>query len=431
MAYAVTVRIGRVVCHDRESLSEYDAFALTGAVVVDGHVHGFALEPVAVNERIAATYVDPIYRGRSQSRQIGLVLRGYDIDDNDRWKKHRAAIQETSDRLADAAEYVPVVGEYAALLLKHWPKVVDLVVSLDKDDLLLSVATAVDLPEVSPTLFRDSHHSITVRGRRSDRTGYSDWDYTVPVHFSYANLDVPSFGQVAATTHRPRKNSRAAEWVGVWESAHVTCHVTPSARGADLLDVRVVEQRAGRSVETSATGVAISRPVLDQLVVEAGAVDLQTTRAGAAEEGGLASGTVLGRAARQNPVADALRGGLDTDRLTGSGPVLGRDLTQRAVVGPWREQVPTHDRLVERVPATEREGMSRHDKLVERVPVPERSGGDFVELPDDAVLEIYRILHDGRGTPGRQLRYRRPLSPALLRATDSVDELLSHRLDLH
>lgn len=408
VAYAVKVRLGRVVCRDRESLSEYDQFALMGAVIVDGTTTTFERAPIAVNERIAGSYSDSlVFSGSSSSRQIGLVLRGYDVDNNTKWKKNRAKVQEAMNTLADYVGYVPVVGEGAAAILKHWPKVVDAAVDLDKDDVLLSISTTVTLPEVSATLFKDSHHEIEVRFKRDDPTGYSDWDYSLSLLFTYSNLDVPSFGRSPKESIRPFKRSRAKDWIGAWESPNVSCEIANSPHGRELLDVTVKVRSLGRTSETESTAVPISKVFLERLAVELSKEKVPTT-AGAGEA---FTRTVVERASgNRSAVVSAVLSEPSIDMWSVAG---------RGASGAGRSR-------------RSKSGVDISQRLEQIVAVPEReqSGADLLELGGDAVLEIYEVLHDGKRKAGHQLRYVHPVSSLTALAFGAVDEMLRRRVDV-
>jgi hypothetical protein len=63
---------------------------------------------------------------------------------------------------------------------------------------------------------------------------------------------------------------------------------------------------------------------------------------------------------------------------------------------------------------------------------PQEMGGDFLRLPENATLEMYTLVADGR-TIGYSLRYRRPSSSPLLfaaGATNAIDDMLYYRVVL-
>jgi hypothetical protein len=63
---------------------------------------------------------------------------------------------------------------------------------------------------------------------------------------------------------------------------------------------------------------------------------------------------------------------------------------------------------------------------------PQEMGGDFLRLPNDATLEIYKLVSEGR-ILGYSLRYRRPTSGPLLfmaNAAGAIDDMLYYRVML-
>lgn len=424
MTHLLKVRIGRIVCRNTESLSEYDNFALSGAVIVDGTVTPFDRDPVAVNERIAATYENPtIFDGFSESLEVGLVLRGYDIDNNDKWVANRERIGEASEKIAEVVEYVPIIGEYAAMILEKWPDVVDVFVDLDENDLLLSHAQAVTLPAVSALKEGMSHHAVTIRFMRRDPFGYSDWDYSLPIHFDYRNLDVPSLGHVAAESTRPRAGSAASEWLGTWQSGSVSAHVAAADGGG--LDVSVSETIDGVTSQVQTKGVEISRVYLEQIVtpVDEGA---PFTRVVVERPAGSRARVVepfdpatlsTGPSFRGASLGSRGSGGIGDQSTTVAGVARGSSSSAVGSIdsGPVASGVEG---------VADRGGLDVTGPLTHR----EQSGADLLQLNGDAVLEIYEILLDKKPSDGRQLRYVRPVSNTARSTSASFDEMLKTRL---
>jgi hypothetical protein len=425
MSYLLTIRIGRVVCRDPESLSEYDNFGLSGSVIVDGAVTPFAMETVAVNERIAATYANPvIFDGFADSRDIGLVLRGYDVDNNDWWMRHREEIAETSSDAAEVVEYVPVIGEYAAKILEKWPKVVDFFVDLDEDDVLLNHAQGVTLPEASPFLTGKSHYAITIRFMRSDPTGYSDWDYSLPIHFEYQNVATPSLGHTAAETVRPLAGSQPSDWLGPWVAGKVSCHIAESAEVPNGFDVSVTEHADGRDSVVESKGVGISRVYLEQIVnpVHEG---IEFTRIAIESATGDRTSVVEHVPIDAATIAlMASHAGIGLPPAPSSGIGHLQTVVSGAADTPVEEAIGgLHPGLSQQV-----EGVA-NPTLDITGPPPQRtqSGADLLRLNNDAVLEIYQVLLDGQPSGGRHLRYVRPVSPSAGRAP-TFDEMLRPRV---
>ena len=422
MSYLLKVRIGRVVCRDTESLSEYDHFALSGATIVDGNITTFAMEDVAMNERIAAVYEKPvIFDGFSEGREIGLVLFGVDIDNNDEWVEHREDIEKGSEGVAEVVEYVPVIGEYAAKVLKHWPKVVDVFVKLDEDDVLVNHSTAVMLPEVSPFVGKPSVHRLTVRSVREDPTGYSDWDYSIPITFEYQNLDIPSFGEGAVESIRPHAGSELSEWLGSWISGSVDVHIGMSATALNAVDVTVKETVDGADSTVETTGVGISRVYIESLFVP---IDegLEFTR------------VVI---ERPNDNGSRVVEPFDPATLSTSARFIGGgfassgrwDRESDAVVVAGRQGGPVGRPDGE--PSLSVEGVANPGWLGRVIVAPpdrEQSGADMLQLNHDAVLEIYEVRLNGAPSPMRWLHYVRPASAYVVAQGTVVEEWLRPRV---
>jgi hypothetical protein len=425
MAYSTRIQLNRVICRDRETLTTNDMFAMAGAVIIDGKVSTFTTTPMAINERMGWQSFHPnesvIYDGFSESRQIGLVLRGYDIDNNTWWKKNRKKLKEASDTVAEFAGYVPVVGEYAAKILKAWPKVVDAAVALDKNDVLLSLSTVVNLPDVSPMLFRKSFHPVDIRFARNDWTGYSDWDYSLQIGITYENLDVPSFGRVAKETVVPFRSSTSKDWLGDWTSDRVSCNIRRSGYGSGLFDVEVTERGHGAGVPRLTVAVPISKVFLEQMAVET--VQVNAATAANANDKAVTSNTMFTRTIVERSISKRvalIEGSVDVvlppnllDAAAGA-----RAVDPALALGRTARSTRSKRRPVDQV--------SR--ELV--VPARERSGADLLELDGDAVLEMYEIRHDGKRTPGRELRYIRPVTGIATLAYGSIDTTLRRPINV-
>jgi hypothetical protein len=375
--YSLVIRLDHIICRDTESLNGRDNFALMGGLVIDGAWVPFVRDPISVTTTMGRTswpFNDELlFRGSMNSREIGLVLRGYDIDNNSAWKREREKIKKTMETLATGVQFVPFIGDFSAKILKGWPIVVDGLVALDKNDLLLNHSQAVILPDVPFTDPKYTHHGVEVRFRRKDPTGYSDWDYSLHLSFSYRNEDVPSFGgHRAEHTRHAHKNSNTKEWLGTWVSDRVRCEIGQSTRGAYLLDVRLTEGGREASVQIEDLAVSITRPD-----------DIRFIRKGPNLVGGAAGGSV-------KPAAK------------GKTSIEGMPIKAVGHFG----------------------GMSRKVDLAVKVPQRESTGADRLMLSNDAVLEIYALRDRGQPTPLRVLRYVRPYSKLSFVTALQVDEYL-------
>jgi hypothetical protein len=396
----VDVKLGRLVCRDRESSSPYDSFALSGAVIVDKQPYAFARGPVAANETIQISFPeDLIWAGYSESTPIGIVLRGYDIDDNDKWREHRAEIGKYNSLLAAAAAKTPF-GAVAAGVLKVWPEVVDQFVKWDQNDLLLNAAMTVNLPP--PNEYPGAPASRFTASARTEGEALlaSSWDYELFVHFAYRSADPVSLPTTSPdVTYRPVRDSQVSQWIGEWTATPrdltttswpVRCVVTRSDQGPGL-DVTITE-RVRREVTRTYSNVAapsenLRRPVTDVRPTDEPAVT-SGGRLPVAREFEKEDATSMA-------IAEALKDG-DLD-VPGS----------------------AHDR-----PAVA-DALEEVDVSSEFEPVHFET--DVLRLGDNAALEIYEGVQDGRHSLGNFLRYRRPVagvrSPL---APEPIEEML-HR----
>jgi hypothetical protein len=377
MYYSLEIRLDHIICRDTESLNGRDNFALMGGVIVDGKWIPFVRDPISVTTSARGVWPwddERLFRGNMTSREIGLVLRGYDIDNNSAWKRERKQIKKTMETLAFGAGFIPIIGDFAAKILKSWPIVVDGIIALDKNDLLLNHSQAVTLPDVPFTNTSSTRHGIEVRFRRTDPTGYSNWDYSLFLSFIYRNEYVPSFGgRRAEHTRHAHMDSNAQEWVGSWVSERVRCEITRSARGADFLDVRLTESGHNNPLQINDSAVQIIRPD-----------DIRFLEQGPGLIGSVLKGGI-------NPATKRKPG------VTGK-PIkaMGRSVSTRKV----------------------------NMDLTVKVPQREFTGADRLTLPNDAALEIYALRDHGQPTPLRVLRYVRPYSKPSSVAALQVDEYL-------
>ncbi|MGC2240353.1 MAG: hypothetical protein WA726_05905 [Acidimicrobiia bacterium] len=408
-AIHLKVTTGKVICHDRESDSPYDAFALTGIVIVDNQPHTFALDTAAANEKIAIVLPTdgPLFEGGSQSTSIGLVLRAYDIDDNDKWRDNREEIIRRNNQVADIIAEIPVGGDTIASVVRAWPKVVDAFVDLDKDDLLLDVGTTIELPPPSD-LITAPPMSYTFRARgRGNIPLISSWDYEVSIRFEYVSADPVLFPEgTPKVTYEPTRQELRSQWIGDWEASvktveptapPVRVNVRPSTHGTGL-DVTVTE-RHGREKVSQFVDVAVPHGAIAP-EFKPGQVQ-QAVNIGEAEVPLLPDLALPPEALQRH--ARLGRGGVHEAQAEGPAAVLA---------------------------AAEKE-KSLADKVIHEmgdIQAANPFGTDVLLLGDEAVLEMYRVVVDGRATGDNALRYRRPIGGAdQVAVIDPVNELL-HRV---
>jgi hypothetical protein len=160
----------------------------------------------------------------------------------------------------------------------------------------------------------------------------------------------------------PLRDSSLDQWLGRWESDHVIALIGPAGDG---LDVTVQEKRQTGPYTIQATGVQIERP-------------------------------------RLHPYA----------------------MKEKDFGAAGSQGTPAGSKLSTRVGTAGKFGLHHDDPKF----VAEQSGssisGDYISLPQDATIEIYRLM-EGHAMVGQALKYRRPTSRII--AIESFDELLYRR----
>jgi hypothetical protein len=142
MAWYVEVYASSVECADTESVTVDDLFAIVGSVLVDDKSHGFITPPMAVGPGEThdmggyPTGPGQLYQGWSDSPRLGYIVRGYDIDDNDKWVNNRETIKKVVEAIEKITDDIPVVGDIVSVAAKI-PDVIDVFVDADSDDLVL------------------------------------------------------------------------------------------------------------------------------------------------------------------------------------------------------------------------------------------------------------------------------------------------------
>lgn len=409
MSLHLEAKLGRAVCRDRESESPYDSFALSGAVVVDGKPYAFAKDPVSANETISIVFGDDLlWQGTSGSNTVGLVLRGYDIDDNDKWRQHREEIGKYNDLLAKAIAALPGGGTVVAGVLKVWPDVVDQFVDWDQNDLLMSAAFDVELPP--PSQFAGAPpvwHAVS--HRESGSSLVSSWDYEVFVHFRYTSGEtVPFPSGTPKVTYRPFHQSTLDDWIGTWDATvktveptapPVTCTIRRSAIGSTL-DVSVTERRGvAQTYEYS----DLTPP--DHGIGEVGKGDIEsantTAHVAAVETSGRSGvsrfGTDLAgrRAVRETPSTDPRWARRFEDAQRDPSPFVEPSSRWKSDVSEATDELPFET--------------------------------DVLRLGPDAALAMYEIVQDDDSPIGKALMYLRPVLSGSRVSVNPVAELL-HRV---
>ena len=380
MAWYVEVYASSVECADTESVTVDDLFAIVGSVLVDDKSHGFITPPMAVGPGEThdmggyPTGPGQLYQGWSDSPRLGYIVRGYDIDDNDKWVNNRETIKEVVDAIEKITDDIPVVGDIVSVAAKI-PDVIDVFVDADSDDLVLGHTGWIDLTVGPPE--RTITEWKTIRTRRDDDTGYSSSDYTLNLRIVHRQT-TGSFGEATIPQLRPHRGSGLDDWIGAWQGPHVNCAISraTSALGvSDVLTVEITEQVDGQTTQIRERAVRINKPYLAAARSEASNIPTELEPEENQNGGLLGSGTVEGRAAQGG--AEAAESIVD---------VLGR-----SAAGPWT------------------------------------SRADYLSVDQDVVLELYQ-QRVGREVVGARMRYVRPASIPTRAGAPRLDEMLAPRV---
>jgi len=399
MAWFVEVYAASVECADTESIASDDMFAIVGSVLVDGRSHGFITPAMAVGPGETHTMggyptgPGELYRGWSDSPRLGFIVRGYDIDDNEKWVRNRETIKEVVEAIEKITDDIPVVGDIVSVAAKI-PDVVDVFVDADSDDLVLGHIGWIDLTAGPPE--RTITEWTTIRTRRDDDTGYSDSDYTLNLRIVHRQT-AGSFGDRPVPRLRPHRGSGLDDWIGVWQGPHVDCAISraTSALGvSDVLTVQITEQVDGRTTQISERAVRINKPFLADAVT--GPSNVPTSRQPEENQAGplIGSGTVEGRGA-----------GRDGGAVGGIGSIR----TERDERGETRATESVVDVL----------GRSAGGRWTSRA--------DYLSVDQDVVLELYQQRVGGE-VVGARLRYLRPASIPARAGAPQLDEMLAPRV---
>lgn len=239
----INVSIWKVFCRERETIVGKDHLGLAGAVIVDGKPHAFVEPAWPITRNQSITYGHIQFSGYSESLRIGLVLRAWDIDNNDKWVRYRGDVSKVTSALATAVEHLPVVGDIAGFILEHWPTVVDIFVDLDDNDELLKWAGYLDIPPSPPTGNASSEYEV--RFARNDPTGFSDWDYSLFFVITASNPLPFTREPDARRSLAPKKGTKRDHWHGRWESPNCIVSISRSPEDFTLMKIKV-ESRDGR-----------------------------------------------------------------------------------------------------------------------------------------------------------------------------------------
>ena len=186
--YEMTTRLIRVVCRDTESVHSADKFALAGASFTDIGKQGFMFPTTRINDgEERALGKGTTLQGTTP--HAGLVLFGYDIDENDSWKDNEADIVKGAGAITTGLALIPPAAAAAAVIGTVSAAVISVLktlISFDKNDVLLDFRTVYELvPGPVGQPLRTAHR---ISFNHDDWTGYSSWDYYIDVEIDCVQL---------------------------------------------------------------------------------------------------------------------------------------------------------------------------------------------------------------------------------------------------
>lgn len=390
MAYQVDVTLQKVVCRNPESLTTGDRFVLSGAIVTDQSAKAFVTPIRVLRSNESFTYNEPVFSGFAETPTVGIAFTAWDKDLNTAWVTNEPEIREKEAEIEEAIGSAGILGSVAFSVLQSVATFVtgaiDVLVNHDLDDLLVDYSQWLQLEDVGPFAKHQRVHEVLFK--RSDPTGYSDWDYSLFFVISHYQLS-PTFPTVQpgwAEFRESSRPSRVSDWLGIWKSSpkepRVQVDITPGAT-SELMNVHIVEQLPFTEFTLQREGVPISRVFIDT-----GHRELVTV--GSPFRGESVSVPLnLGFAELVTQVNVVTMGGADyvskttinPSRLPTSGSQLGADYVPPPAINVIaRQQV----------------------------------GTDIIWL-GDIVIEAYKLVF-GRGAPeGVVLRYMRPVTNVLYR----------------
>ena len=392
------VTLDRLYCADPESVHSNDKFALAGAVTTGTDHAGFVMPTMQPPQHQYSYFPQELMRifsGTSTEPRIGLVLRAWDLDENEGWVENSETIKKVASGIASAIAAIPGVGTAAGLVLQSVsvaiPAIIDAFVSWDEDDVLLDHTTWVEMPAPAPHVLTGVPYSV--RFSKKDPTGQSDFDYTLSLKITCQYLPLFDSGTpIGPATEQPFQNSTLDSWVGGWEGRGVRADIavadTPLYVKPQDLRVTIVERVGGQEVTTITERVSISRLLVELFQ------PVSKPAAGSGMVSNFSSSAHLVRVQSHGP------------KVASRQVLMGGELNPIAVS-------PQDAAPAEQV------------KLVNSL----QFKGDYLMLNNDASLEIYQLRHKGT-VAGEALRYRRPSSMFLSVQASGTDVMLYRRADV-
>ena len=274
MAYQVDVTLQKVVCRDPESVTTGDRFVLSGAIFTDERAKAFVTPIRVLRTNESFTYNEPVFSGIAETPTVGIAFTAWDKDLNTAWVTNEPEIREKLAEIEKAIEDADIPGleeAYSTLtyVADKVMQAIDVLVDHDVDDLLVDCKQWLQLEDVGPLVKHQRVHEILFK--RSDPSGYSDWDYSLFFIISHYQITPPF-----PTTHpgwaefrESSKPSRVSDWLGSWRSSltekkpRVRVDITAGVT-AELMNVHTVEQLPlGGELSLHREGVPISRVFID------------------------------------------------------------------------------------------------------------------------------------------------------------------------
>jgi hypothetical protein len=411
MSYMVKVFLDKVVCREAESSTTSDKFLLVTTVATDSQRYTVPHEIKRLNSGDTATYAKEIFNGPAEQPALGLVLLGFDIDQS-WWRDNEAEIR----RITGAKEnqgFLDLAQQNPIGFLRTWTvEAIDIIDNMDFNDRVLDWSELIpisDAPYGAPISF-----PLQARTANPDDAGA---DYSVHLVITIERVlsgisDAPRSAKSWVECKVPNTQSRPDDWIGRWASTDgdsnsvaVSVSISANKLFTSMLDVSVteVDPKTKQQTVIMSERVPISRVFaevgfrgINQRALESEkppAVFRQTMEGYSDDRSGLHLTTE-----RDVPVA------AQPDSVT-------------------RFSMETHVSSK----AISKYKLSGPDFGPEKLAVREQIGPDFLWLKNQALLEIYRIIENGRFSRFGFI-YLRPVTNPLYREgrTFQVARTLEH-----
>jgi len=417
MAYWVKVRLDKVVCRQKESITTADLFQLVTTVVTDSDVKVQIHETQRMRSGEQFTYAKIIFDGFAEQPTLGLVALGFDLDLNRGWTDNEAKIREitgaTEAKIKEKGFIKDLAsGDYWTFIATWTVEMIDQIVSWDSNDRVIDSSELLPLNGGygAPISFR-------VEAKTKDPNAVGA-DYSVFFTVTYEQTLSLSDGRTSKAWEEcktPKTQSAPQNWVGRWAStggspANLSTSIVISKNKLylNMLDVTVTDlnSKTNEQVVTFSEAVPISR-VFMELGFKGSERKLESDE----------PESVFAQSMTANVVA--LSGGGIAD-LT-----MDRDRRASGDKTPYFTRFTAESSISS--DATSIFHLSGPEFSVEKLALREQIGPDFLWLQNRAVLEIYRIIENGVFSRFG-LIYLRPVNNVLYRdgSTFPVAKMLEH-----